>query len=171
MKKRKTYTKEFKGKIVNEYINNNVSINDIMKKYNIENYSIIYNWIKKHGEKTESKVLKSKNKSYSFKFKLNVVEYYLDTRESHINIANKFNVKNRSIVARWCNDALNKSIFELLPKEKGRKSMKKKNKSNISKEEKYKLLEEENELLRIENAFLKKKNQLIEEKELREKKK
>ncbi len=40
--KRKTYTKEFKEKVINEYVNENVSISDIMKKYNIEYYSTVY---------------------------------------------------------------------------------------------------------------------------------
>lgn len=171
MRKRKTYTKEFKEKLVNEYINEKKSINEIIKKYNIKSYSTLYLWIQNYAEQNGIKTLKRRNKSYSFQFKLNIVKYYLKTKESFNSIANKFNVKNQSVVASWCYDALNKSILELLPKKRGIKTMNKKNKSNISKEKKYKLLEEENELLKIENEFLKKKNQLIEKKELLKKKK
>lgn len=170
MPKIKAYTKEFKENIIHEHLKENISIKELSNKYNIK-VSNLYQWKYKYLEShLEIGLTKQINKKYSLKFKLNVVQYYLDTRDTYINIAEKFGITNPTQVYDWIDKALNKSIFELVPKKKGRKKVKTSKKSkNKTTEEELKKLKRENELLQIENEFLKKKRNLLKLKALEKK--
>ncbi len=115
---------------------------------------------------------RKQNKSYSGKFKVEVVRYMLKNRLSLVRTAAFFGISAQSMVFRW------QQIYErvgpagLLKETRGRKSAlllnKKKNtKKNTSSadlpEEKLAALQKEVEYLRAENAFLKKLDALIQQ--------
>ncbi len=100
----------------------------------------------------------NKNRTYSFEFKLYVVELYLTTEVSYREVALSVGIYDPSTIVKWVNDYRKAGIDALRPKRKGMKhtvSRTKKNNPNKDNQEYLKELEEENLRLRIENAFLK----------------
>ena len=104
--------------------------------------------------------------SYSFQFKLHVVELYKSSEVSYLELALSQGINNPSLVTRWVNDFRIVGPNALRAKKKGRKKtldmkeFKKPSKSNEEKPvdtsaEHIKELEDENLKLRIENAYLK----------------
>lgn len=53
--KNKSYTKEFKNKVVQEYFSGQGSVQTLMIKYNISSTSILRSWIKKYNDHIELK--------------------------------------------------------------------------------------------------------------------
>src|SRR5699024_1902063 len=97
-------------------------------------------------------------KTYSVQFKLDVIEYKLETGEPCLDIAIKFGLDEPSVIANWLRRWQQEGT-NWLSKSKGRrptsnqpKCQNKKNKKLIRDQE----LERENELLRVENAYIKK---------------
>lgn len=172
-KTRKTYSKEFKNKICREYLEESLNLREIVEKYNISSITLVSLWLKKFKMTNGIENIRQ-NKKYSFKFKTNVIEYYLNNREreSFQSVADKFGVVNQGIVASWYYKFLSEGILSLSSKVNDNIMSKDRNNKNILiTEEQYKSLEHENMLLKIELEFLKKKEQLIQKKKLQPKKK
>ena len=167
------YNFEFKKKVVLEYINENISIRSLAKKYAIKSHNNIEIWVakyKKYGDEALRRL--RKNEEYSFEKKIFVVELYLTSELSYHDIALQEGINNPSLICNWVHLFRVAGPDALRERRKGRKiSMAKSTKKlsnkttsqttsdNISKE--Y-VKELENELLqlRIENAFLKEARRL-----------
>lgn len=104
-----------------------------------------------------------KNETYTFEFKLHMVELYLSTEVSYQELALSVGINNPTLITKWVNQFRIAGPDILQPKRKGRQSKVSKSKesktTNIESTNDYsnylKQLEEENLKLRIENAYLK----------------
>jgi transposase len=121
-------------------------------------------WVNAYKEFGDEGLKRSReNKKYSFEFKLHVVELYLKTELSYLELALSVGVTNPGIITKWVNDYRIAGPDALRSKKKGRKpQVAKPKEQRIPQTEKEKAdaeylrqLEEENLRLRIENAYLK----------------
>ena len=177
------YSYEFKMKAVQAYLNGEGSYEYLAKKYNVAASSKFKEWVARYKNFGKEGIMPSKeNKKYSFQFKLHVVELYLSSNISYLELAISQGIMNPSLVAKWVNDFRLYGPDALRNKKKGRKkSLDKKEMNNCSREnieneaidtsiEHIKQLEDENLKLRIENAYLKELRRLRLEEEILQKK-
>ncbi|MBM7597793.1 transposase [Virgibacillus halotolerans] len=155
------YSEAFKIKLVTEYLHGNLGYKSLMKKYNMPSTSPLKNWVKSYKVQGMEGLRRRKTKEeYTVQFKLDAVQFMLETGASYLETAVQFNLNNHSMIQRWLKAFREQGIEGLKPKSKGRPSMSKKPNKQKKKEEKKltreEELERENELLRLENAYLKK---------------
>lgn len=159
------YSLENKKEIVSAYLSGQGGYNTLGKRYNIPS-CVIQRWVatyKKFG--TEGLFRSRKNITYTFDFKLHVVELYLTTEISYQELALSVDINNPPLITKWVNDFRIAGPDALRPKQKGRKSaLKSSDKPKIEQSsasdvdtssEHVKKLEDEVLRLRIENAYLK----------------
>ena len=155
------YSEEFKLKLVTEYLNGNLGYERLAKKYNMPSKSPLQTWVRTYQTQGVLGLRRRKKKeAYSVQFKLDTVQFMLETGASYRETAVQFNLNNHSLITRWMKEFRAEGIEGLKEKTKGRPSMSKKP-SKQKKYEEKKLtreeeLERENELLRLENSYLKK---------------
>ena len=174
------YTKEFKIKLVTEYLSGaSGGHKSVAKKYDIS-HSTMWNWINKYktgGFDNLSKKLK--NNKYTSEFKLSVIQYRQINNTSLRETAEHFNLVNESMVCRW-EKAYQKHGLSGLEdnRERPKKDMTKANKNskldnpvNETEREELIRLREENRLLKMKIIYEKKLQALLleEEAEAREK--
>lgn len=161
------YSLEFKLEVVHEYLNGEGSYDYIAKKHNMPACSLIKEWVavlRKLGK--EGLIRSGQNNTYSFQFKVHVVELYLSSKVSYQELALSQGINNYALIARWVNDFKIAGSDGLRPKKKGRKKIldiRESEKSSKTIEERsidtsaehVKKLEDELLKLRIENAYLK----------------
>ncbi|OPX47177.1 transposase [Clostridium thermobutyricum DSM 4928] len=161
------YSFEFKKKVVKEYLDGKGSYERLANHYQIKYSSNIKKWVsafRRFGD--EGLIRSKKNKSYSFSYKLYMVELYLNTDMSYQNLALLEGINNPVLICRWVNDFRIAGPDALRPKKKGRSKLMKssqkstdKNEVNITaidtSGERVKQLEDELLKLKIENAYLK----------------
>lgn len=177
------YSFEFKKMIVEAYIRGEGGCTYLAYKYGIKSHEQVRRWIKNYQEFGDDGLRRSrKNKTYSFEFKIHVVELYLTSELSYQELALSQGMNNHALVVRWVNDFRNAGPDALRPKKKGRKKSMDKdtNQKKISQaadeatvdtsKEYVKQLEDELLKLRIENAYLKELRRLRLEEEALEKK-
>ncbi|POB78223.1 transposase, partial [Vibrio vulnificus] len=71
------YSSDFKAKLVNEYLDGQISILGLSKKYGMPSKSPIYRWIHQaEANGLDYLISKKSHKEYSQDFKLSVIEYY-----------------------------------------------------------------------------------------------
>ncbi|MFC4662909.1 MULTISPECIES: helix-turn-helix domain-containing protein [Oceanobacillus] len=155
------YNEEFKIKLVTEYLYGNLGYISLAKKYNMSSPSPIKNWVSSYKSQGMGGLKRRKTKEeYSVQFKLDAVQFMLETGASYQETAVRFHLNNHSLIVRWMKALREQGIEGLKPRPKGRPSMSKKPNKQKKKEEKKltreEELERENELLRLENAYLKK---------------
>ncbi|WP_055078930.1 helix-turn-helix domain containing protein [Lagierella massiliensis] len=174
------YTKEFKIKLVLEYLSGKSGGQEsIANKYNIP-YSTLRNWINKYnsgGFDNLSK--KSKNNKFTIEFKLSVIQYRQINNISLRETAEHFNLVNGSMVYRWEKAYLERGLSGL-EDNRGRpkKDMTKSNKKsklntpiNESEREELIRIREENRLLKMKIVYEKKLKALLLEEEAEARKK
>ena len=162
------YSYEFKKKVVMEYLNGEGNQHDLMQKYNIPAKKSIQDWIANYKDFGDEGLMRSrKNNTYTFEHKLHMVELYLSSEVSYLELALSQGIGTPSLIAQWVNDFRTNGPDALRPKKKGRKKSldtKKKEKNTEvivetttidTSEEHIKQLENELLKLRIENAYLK----------------
>lgn len=158
------YSYEIKTKVVQAYMSEEGGYEYIANKYGVSNEAIVRRWVNAYKEfGTEGLIRSRKNKLYTFKFKLHVVELYLTTEISYQELALSMGMNNPPLITRWVNDYRIAGPDALKPKKKGRRTKVYKSKDNTSNiepdnknnSEYTKQLEEELLKLRIENAYLK----------------
>ena len=162
------YSFEFKKKVVLEYLSGGGGRKYLTKKYGIKSYGQLKTWIKAYNTFGDEGLKRSRqNSSYSFEFKLHVIELYLSSEVSYQELALSQGINNPAMIAKWVNDFRVAGPDALRPKKKGRKKTlsqndNRKTKTSSSDErtvdtsaEHVKELEDELLKLRIENAFLK----------------
>ena len=176
------YNLEFKLEVVQEYLNGEGSYDYIAKKHNMPACSLIKEWVavfRKLGK--EGLIRSGQNNTYSFQFKVHVVELYLSSKVSYQELALSQGINNYALIARWVNDFKIAGPDGLRPKKKGRKKIldirESEKSSKTIKEgpidtsaEHVKKLEDEVLKLRIENAYLKELRRLRLEEETLQKK-
>ena len=158
------YSYEFKKKIVLEYLSGKGGYKYLAKQYGIPDHKTIQRWVAVYKEFGDEGIKCSREKkNYSFEFKLHVVELYLTTEVSYLELALTVGINNPAIITKWVNDYRIAGSDALRPKRKGRRPKvakpKKKQTPQTEKDkaeaEYLRQLEEENLKLRIENAYLK----------------
>lgn len=170
------YSYEFKLQVVQDYFKGKGGYGYLAEKYNIPAESNVERWIAAFEEFGNEGLMRSrKNKTYTFEFKLHVVELYLSTEVSYQELALSVGINNPPLITKWVNDFRIAGPDALRPKLRGRRSKVSKPKEsklinieNVSNSSEYlKQLEDENLKLRIENAYLKELRRLrLEEKTL-----
>ena len=162
------YSFEFKKKVVEAYLRGEGGYSYLAKKYGVKNKRQVLNWIHYYAEFGDEGLRRSRgNKTYTFEFKLNVVELYLSSEVSYQELALSQGINNSALLAKWVNDFRIAGPDALRPKKKGRKKSldsEIKNKTTVqtvdettvdTSSEHDKQLEDELLKLRIENAYLK----------------
>ena len=158
------YTFEFKKQIVEEYLKKQGGFDFLAKKYGFSSNTPIRKWVNAYKELGDRGLMRSrKNETYTFEFKLHVVELYLSSEVSYQELALSVGLNNPPLITKWVNDFRIAGPDALRPKQRGRhvKVSKPKESKHINIEtasnnsEYLKQLEDENLKLRIENAYLK----------------
>jgi len=162
------YNFEFKKKVVLEYINENISIRSLAKKYAIKSHNNIEIWVAKYKKYGDVGLYRSrKNEEYPFEKKIYVVELYLTSELSYNDLALQEGINNPALICNWVNRFRVAGPDALRERRKGRKILMAKSSKKLSKKttsqttndniSKEYVKELENQLLqlRIENAFLK----------------
>lgn len=158
------YSPELKLKIAQEYQKGEGGYGYLANKYGISDKFQVKRWVEAYKKLGADGLMRSRKKeTYSFDFKLHVVELYLSTEVSYQELALQVGLNNPPLITKWVNDFRIAGADALKPKRKGRRPVMKSpkdifppNTENINVESEYlKQLEEENLKLRIENAYLK----------------
>lgn len=172
------YSYELKKKIVIDYLNGGGGKKFLAKKYGIPSYNKVMQWVKSYKQFGDKGLMRSrKTETYSFEYKLHVVELYLSSEVSYQELALSLGMNNPYMITKWVNDFRIAGPDALRPKRKGRKkALKPKKQDDVAiknsevipvdtSSEHIKQLEDENLRLRIENAYLKELRRLRLEKE------
>lgn len=177
------YSFEFKKEIVLEYLQGEGGYLYLSEKHQMGKNgdgAVLRRWVNAYKEFGDDGLRRSRHKeTYSFEFKLHVVELYLTTEVSYQELALSLGMNNPPLITRWVNDFRLAGPDALRPKKKGRRKMVNStdnNKKTLSSTEpppespsaqQIKELEDELLKLRIENAFLKEVRRLRLEDEAR----
>lgn len=165
------YSFKLKLNVVLEYLDGQGGYGHLAQKHGVTNQSQIQRWVNSYNELGEEGLYASrKNSSYTFDFKLSMVESYLTGEMTYRELANSAGMNNSPLIANWVRSYRENGLQGLYPKTRGRPpimkskelSKKKKKEEILSEEElsRLKILERENLLLRIENDFLKEMRRL-----------
>ena len=155
------YNYEFKKKIVNAYMNGEGGKQFLANKYGVKSSRDVPKWVNAFKSFGDEGLMRSRKKeTYTFEFKLHVVELYISTEVSYQELALSVGINNPSLIAKWVNDFRIAGPDALRPKRKGRRRKVDKpkditpDKSNDN-DTYIKQLEDELLKLKIENAYLK----------------
>ena len=172
------YSFEFKKQVIQDYLNGKDGVEYLAKKYCIPAPKSIKQWINAYKAFGDEGLMRSrKNQTYTFEFKLHVVELYLSTEVSYQELALSVGMNNPPLITKWVNDFRIAGPDALRPKQKGRRKSLKLSKNSPLKEssdvksvdtsaEHVKQLEDELLKLKIENAYLKELRRLRLEEEI-----
>ena len=103
MGRKAKYSKELKLEIVKRYLKGE-TVSYLANLYNVSNNhgTPILKWVHKYEVLGETAFEESSNnKSYSKKFKLQVIQDYLEGKDSYEGLTNKYNILSSSIVTKW----------------------------------------------------------------------
>ena len=149
------------------YLNGEGGFATIAEKYDIPAWSNVKKWVRNYESFGDEGLMRSrKNLSYSFEYKLGVVELYLSSEISYQNLALQEGIANPAMIADWVNRFRIAGPDALRPRMKGRRKTLSKPDNNTHNKpveessidtsaEHVKELEDELLKLRLENAFLK----------------
>ena len=172
------YSFEFKKQVIQDYLNGKDGVEYLAKKYCIPAPKSIKQWINAYKAFGDEGLMRSrKNQTYTFEFKLHVVELYLSTEVSYQELALSVGMNNPPLITKWVNDFRIAGPDALRLKQKGRKKSLNLSKNFPLKEssdvksvdtsaEHVKQLEDELLKLKIENAYLKELRRLRLEEEI-----
>ena len=155
------YTDEFKIKAINMVLAG-YSVKHASKLLGIPSNKTLRLWLA-HFNHGGIEQLLHKNKAYSLQFKQNVIEYKQRYSLSLRETAALFAIPDYGIIYQWEKAYLTYGTLGLLPKKKGRSSMKNKPEKQRPEPDYIEKLEAENYRLRMENDFLKKYNALVQQ--------
>ena len=97
------YSFEYKKKIVLEYLQGKGSYRELASKYSIDFTNIRY-WIRNYNANGDDGLKRSrKQSSYSFEYKLHVVELYLSSEVSYQELAISLGINNPAQICKWVN--------------------------------------------------------------------
>lgn len=117
--KKRTFSKEFKQRVLKEYIDEECKCKTLMKKYDIPSRSDISKWymdyVRKVGDYSK---IAPKRGNYSFEYKMRVVKLYLEGNFSYQSLADYLNMSDRSTIRLWVIKFLRYGTSALKPKVK-----------------------------------------------------
>lgn len=164
----KKYSYEFKLKIVNEYLRDRPTFENLAEKYDLLGPSNPKTWVRLHNLYGKNGLKEPEKRSvFPVQFKLDVLRYRETTRLSYQKTADAFGIRFGSTVRDWHITVQTEGV-QALTETKGRTPMaeierRKKEKEDFKKQNlkefdalKFAKLERENELLKLELAYLKK---------------
>lgn len=157
------FTIQRKTQAVREYLAAHESIKQVTKRYTV-NKQVLHHWIERYRHHGEDG-LRKRYTNYTPEYKMDVLNFRNDTGASPSEAAAVFDIPSKTPVANWKEAFDQIGLDALIPKKKGRPSMKEKPKKTILPIESSETLQEEDERLRMENTYLKKLNALVKEKE------
>ena len=150
-----SYTKDFKEKVVKEYLDGKGSLREIQVKYKILSPDTLRKWILKYNNgiiltdyKPMSEVYTMKSRKTSYEERIEIVNYCMSNDYDYKSTANKYNVPY-SQVYTWVKKVKENGYGALEPQKKGPKQ-----KNVIQPKTPEDILELENERLRRENERL-----------------
>jgi transposase-like protein len=98
------YPDDFKIKVVRHYLESDDGFNKTAKLFNLSCHALVRNWLLKYKEEQEqfpmAKVSKY-NPNYSEELKIEVVRHYIETGDSYLKTAKKFNLPSVLSVRNW----------------------------------------------------------------------
>ncbi|MFD1470989.1 helix-turn-helix domain-containing protein [Companilactobacillus mishanensis] len=151
------YDPILKAEVINNYLQGNRNYNDLAEKYNLPAREI-GRWIKRYElSGTDSLVRRKGKRNFTAEFKLSVIDYYQTHDESTTEVAAKYDIL-ASQVSAWRISFQRDGIESLQPHQKGRKSLKKKSKKQVSK------LANKNEVDRLREELAQKNQELYDTK-------
>jgi transposase len=158
------FTAQEKIKAVKRYLEGTEGHKTIAKCIGVA-HGVLHAWIQQyqyHGEKAFIK----RYTTYSVDDKLEVLTYMNEHGTSLRETAAFFNIPTHSTILKWERLLEVQGMGALIPKKKGRSSMKKENHKDTEQAEvTVESLQAEIERLNMENAYLKKLNALVQNKE------
>lgn len=165
------YSSEFKLKVVNYYLENNIGYKNTSNHFKISD-TLVLRWVRKYKSNGYNGLLRNEKIRYNGEFKQNVVEYMHTNHLSANETAIKFNLAGDYIVNKWERIYYEEGPQALYIDKRGRpgkmSSKKENKKKNVNENED---LLQEVQRLRMENEYLKKLNALVQERIKRENKK
>jgi len=160
-------TSEKKERLIHLINNENISLREISRRLGV-NLEVVRTWLAIYRYHGAENLLHPHCTPYPESFKMKVLKYTVETADTMVEIAGKFNIPSRATIWKWMKKYLSKENWSLYYlKREWRDQMKKEQSKELTKKEQSKLkqLEQENELLKAENAYLKKLRALVQEKE------
>lgn len=150
-----------KARVIEFFEAGNLSLHEMSRRLNLDR-AVIKTWhsiYKHHGKQG---LLNPPCTPRDESFKLEVVQYMIETAKPTFEVAGRFNLHSRATLWKWMKKYMSEDDWSLyyLRREQ-RDHMKKDNSKEQTDLEKVK---KENELLRAENAYLKKLRALVQEK-------
>lgn len=99
------YSYEIKKKIVLEYLLGKGGPVTLARKYGIPSATRIKEWVKSYQNTGDDGLKRSRQKKiYSFEYKLGIVELYLSSELSYMNITLAEKINNPCIITQWVSD-------------------------------------------------------------------
>lgn len=154
-KSNNTYTKDFKEKVIKEYLSGKGSLRDIQVKHKILSTATLRKWILKYNNgiiitdyKPMSEVYTMKSRKVSYEERIEIVNYCMSNDYDYKSTANKYNVPY-SQVYTWVKKVKENGYESLKSQKKGPKP-----RCLLEPKTSEELLELENERLRRENERL-----------------
>ena len=158
--KQNSYSFEFKKEVVMAYLNGEGSMQALADRFGVKGSIQVSRWVMYYNKFGDSGLKSSGQKTYSFEYKLHIVELYLTSDLSFNDIGLSEGIKDSSQISHWVQlfrkygaDGLKKAEVNKLMKSADTNS--KSQVSDKDKDAKIKELEDKLLMLEIENAYLK----------------
>lgn len=159
------YSKEFKEKVISDFLTGNYSKKGLVSKYNLSSDSLVHDWLKIYNShrrlKSSGKGMKksmTKGRKTTWKERIDIVLFCLKNNFDYTKAAEKYEVSYQQVYL-WVKKYKANGV-EALKDRRGRK----KTEEELTEQDKLKIkmkeIEAENERLKAENAFLKKLEEL-----------
>lgn len=166
----KKYSIELKKKVIKEYEETEISLNELARKYEIKSPKSIREWIRKYEIYGLSGIENPKNLNYPSDLKQNVIKCALTEDLNFRELADKFEIRNPKTVSEWVRKFQEEKNFPKINLTIDFKEeyleMKKNNKKKDYSEKEIQEILQENLYLRIENDYLKELRRLELEEDL-----
>jgi len=167
--KNRSYSKEFKLSVIEEYTSGKYSQSDLVGKYNIS-AGVISNWINKWYNGIELKdydpkgdVYTMKSRKTTFEERLEIVKWVIDNNMSYKDAADKYGI-TYALVYKWTKAYIEKGPEALKYQKRGPKPKSEIDERKLTEVEKLKLELEKERALRkrreLELEVLKKKEEI-----------
>lgn len=154
----RSYTKEFKLSVVEEYISSKGSTIDLAIKYNIA-VGMLSNWVNKWYNGIEIKnydpkgdVYTMKSRKTTFEERLEIVKWVIENNMSYKDAADKYSI-TYALVYKWTRAYIDKGPDGLRYQKRGPKPKSEIDESDLSEIEKLKLELEKEKALRKRREF------------------
>lgn len=154
----RSYSKEFKALVIEEYLSGESSIRTLAIKYNMV-HSIIRNWLKKwyNGIEIDDYVPKGdvytmKSRLTTFQDRLEIVNWVIDNNMSYKDAADRYSI-NYALVYKWTRAYIKGGPESITYKKRGPKSRSEMDEANLTEVDKLKLELEKEKVLRKNREF------------------